>query len=277
MKLKIKALAALALSAASIASSASTSMRLDTGFNHATGAYFAAGPTDIYWQVISKYPLVAPLPVSPSHVLLPLPSGWLLNTAPWISAFPGGISPTSSGSYDPGYTIYRKCFCVMPEALVQTPTQNSALSLTARLRADDNVQVWLNNSLSGQLLIPQSQTGRWGSGSPINVVAQSSKFRPYVNCLYVFVEDDQGGRTGFSMTGSVSANFGLWDQAGSADPNSFKPCPCKAPGQHVGATGAKIGDTEHEDLQEIVKYAETRRVARQKAGKPSAPRALLPQ
>ncbi len=276
MKLKIKALAALAFSAASMASIASTIVKLDTSFNHATAGYFAIGTTDSYWQVISKYPLVVPLPVSPANVV-PLGSWFSTGSGNWISGFISGTSASGTGQYDPGYTIYRKCFCVMPEALVQTPTQSSALSLTAKLRADDNVQVWLNNSLSGQLLSPQSQTGHWSSGPAINVVAQTSKFRPYVNCLYVFVEDDQGGRTGFSMTGSVSANFGLWDQAGSADPNSFKPCPCKAPGQHVGGNMARTEQIQDEDLQEIVKFAESRRLARQKAGRPSTPRAVLPQ
>lgn len=278
MKLKIKALATLILAAASSASIASTTVNLDTGFNHATGGYFPVGSTDPYWQVISKYPSQAPLPVSPANVVPS--SGWLLTGLPagarWISGFIGGTSPSSTGKYDPGYTIYRKCFCVMPEALAQTAVQGSGLNLNAVLRADDNVQVWLNNMLTGQLLSPIIQTGQWSWGNGISVRARTAAFRPYVNCVYVLVEDDQGGRTGFSMTGSVSSTFGLWDQAGNTDPNSYKPCPCKAPVHH-DAPSAKMMDVEHEDLQEIVKYAEERRLTRQKAGKPASPKEAPPR
>lgn len=118
MKLRINLFTALALSAASTISVASTNFKLDTGFNHATGGYFAVGTTDPYWQVISKYPLLPPLPVSPANVV---PStGWLPppGLAHWISGFTNGTSPSVTGPYDPGYTVYRKCFCVMPEALV---------------------------------------------------------------------------------------------------------------------------------------------------------------
>lgn len=277
MSLKIRALATLILSAASTVSIARTTLNLDTGLNHANTLYFPVGSTDPYWQVISKYPLQGPPPVSPSNVVSTTP-GWLppAGSAHWISGYTNGTSPSVTGKYDPGYTIYRKCFCVMPEALVQTATQGSGLSLTAKLRADDNVQVWLNNQLTGQLLTPIVQTGRWTWGTEIPVSATTARFRPYVNCVYVLVEDDQGGRTGFSMTGSVFSNFGLWDQAGSTDPNSYKPCPCKAPVPH-NAVGAKMVDTEHQDLQEIVKYAEERRLTRQKAGKPALPKEAPPR
>lgn len=272
MKQKTNALALLVLSAVSMASTASTTLSLDTGFNHATGGYFSVGSTDAFWQVISKYPLLAPLPVSPANVV---PSnGWLSSSTTgqslWVSGYANGTSPATTGPYDPGYTIYRKCFCVMPEALVQTAAQGSGPIMNAKLRADDNVQVWLNNQLAGQLLSPVVQAGRWSWSTPIDVIATASRFRPYINCVYVLVEDDRGGRTGFSMTGSVSSKLGLWDQAGSTDPNSYKPCPCKDPNTKT-APGARLMSDEQEDIQGIVKYAEERRITRQKAGKPTAP------
>ncbi|MGC2237580.1 MAG: hypothetical protein WA584_15565 [Pyrinomonadaceae bacterium] len=240
---------------------ATVTVPLNTGYDHWLNAAYpittAATPQqflqDDYWMHLSNpvantwsasyaitrhfgwwTPMISPV----------FRSNWINSRTTWASAMP--TSPTN-----PGYTIYRKCFCL----------QNGYIEprISFNIRADDGVTVWLNTILN-TVLAP----------SPSNytyTAATSSGFRVGSNCLYVLVEDT-GGATGFDLNGTVSAYAGLLSTPSKGPNQSYAPCSCGGGvnGQGISTENETKTSTlttdDTEIIKGIVKYAEQRRVER---------------
>jgi hypothetical protein len=241
-----------------------TVLPLNTGFNHSTGSVYPPATQDNYW-----INLATSLPTTP-----PTGPSWTIQAvSPWQPALPPmtGIPGTSwisawntiGGKVDPvtkrGYSIFRKCFCLM---------SFTQAKMAFDVRADDNITVWLNTTLN--TILPASPGG-FSNPTPLHAgTTDQGKFHVGVNCLYVLLED-LGGYMGFDLRGTMSA-FGLMPMPASGTEVSFKPCDCNfsPPGAGGGAAGEmRRGATDFDDrqvIQEIVKIAETGRAAK---GRPS--------
>lgn len=216
-------LLALALLASSGSAIAGTE-RLDTGYDHGAGGYYSTG-SDNYWIKIASYePPAASAPVAPANIIHGASPVAGPTTAPDFSATgvkflapnpSGASSPGTSGS-NKGYSLYRKCFCLLS-------TQDASLSF--RLRGDDRVMAWLNtitNILAGPASVWSASDSSLQS-KPTNV----DMFQEGRNCVYVLVED-YWGTTGFSLHGQVTAP-GLMPMMAQGPDASFGPCRCPGP------------------------------------------------
>ena len=264
---RIAAIVAL-LSLCCNAASASTTLPLNTGYNHSVFAPYAVGAQDNYWINIASYPSAAypPLP-APSWVVSPV-GGWWTGPFPppgggWINGRNTSASAPGVDASNPGYTIFRKCFCLLPGF------KEARLRFTAR--ADNSLQVWLNTQLN-QVLAPS--VGNFGPGSPPLSAGTEKGFRTGKNCVYALVED-QGGAMGFFMEGHVTA-VGLLPTPAAGAAQSFAPCSCQSgltvgPATAVTRDGAvalgrerapAVEEDEQQVIDAIVKIAEARRVSR---------------
>ncbi|HEX8560004.1 MAG TPA: hypothetical protein VF668_18045 [Pyrinomonadaceae bacterium] len=225
----LKSLAALLalLAAAAAPGRAATTLPLNTGYDHSIYApYPSPGPPvgtpspsatqDMYWINIATYPTTGPA-VGPAYVIQPsLPwAGVTMPNAHWVGARNtfSSVAPTSFAT--PGYTIFRKCFCL------SEGYKNARLNF--QVRADDSLQVWLNTQLN-QLLAPSP--GNFQSYLPARSGGTDKGFRAGRNCLYVLVEDT-GGAVGFIMSGDVSAD-GLLPAPARGVEQTFGQCSCGA-------------------------------------------------
>jgi hypothetical protein len=172
------------------------SMPLNTGYDYSNyNAYpVALGIQDNYWINIASYPLTTSA-VAPAFVVPA--TNWALAYAnsTWINNRNVSTSVTGVDPSNPGYTLYRKCFCL------NSGYSNPVISFTAR--ADDNLQIWLN-SLVNTLLPPQF--GQFNAGGVSFSTSNPGLFHAGKNCIYALVEDTYGGQTGFNLVGTVSAN-----------------------------------------------------------------------
>lgn len=269
----IAVLAALLL--LSNSANAQTTVPLNTGYNHSIFTPYAPvfGPSntlDQYWINIASYPPTTTPPVWPAFVIQsawvpPLPgTNWISARNTWASG--AGVNPDN-----PGYTIFRKCFCLLPGY--------KDAKLSFELRADDSIQVWLNTQ-TNQVLAPT-----WGNHSGPTLKAGTDRgFRVGKNCIYVLLEDYYGGAMGFDLLGSVSA-FGLLPTPAAGTGQSFEPCACKSQGPvavaeassklKVGVASAlKVEDDDGQIISEIVKVAEARRATKQKMRSEGVPTRL---
>jgi hypothetical protein len=237
---------------------ASTTLPLNTGYNHSIFNPYPTvtinpsppGARDNYWINIASYQPTLP-PVGPT---------WILRNPGWMAAFPNtnwigarntAYSPTGTTAANPGYTIFRKCFCLLPNF--------KEAKLSFQVRADDTIQIWLNTQLN-QVLAPS-----WGNHSGPALSASTTKgFRVGPNCLYALVEDF-GGAMGFDLVGSVSA-YGLLPMPAAGTNQSFEPCACRQghPDTAEAASTLRVEDDDRQIISEIVKMAEARRAAKQK-------------
>ena len=229
---------------------------LNTGYNHSSfSPYPPPAPVsttqDQYWINIASYPT---LPTAPAWVIQKA-GGWALPFAAtnWIGPRNTYASASGVNPNNPGYSIFRKCFCLLPGY------NNVKLDLK-QLRADDTVQVWLNSQLN-QVLAPS-----WGnfSGTPLSA-STASGFRVGPNCVYVLVEDIYGGAMGFDLEGSVTGN-GVMPVPAAGVNQSFEPCPCRA-GPTVGPDPRRTEKNADDDQQIVnacMKFAEARRAEKQK-------------
>ena len=156
--------------------SAQTIVPLNTGFNHSIPSVYSVGQQDRYWINIATSPTPQP-PAGPSRVIqssfpwaAPLPASGPVPGSAWISAW-----PTIGSQTDPltktGYTIFRKCFCMM---------SFSQARLEFDVRADDDITVWIND-IANTILPPSP--GHYSS-TPIHVLTTNqSFFRIGPNCL----------------------------------------------------------------------------------------------
>lgn len=241
---------------------ASTTLPLNTGYNYTNWNQYPAGVQDNYWINIASFPTTNPA-VGPAYVIQPHP-GWFQGPfaaqgGAWISAW----NTYNSQTQIPAYTLFRKCFCLMPGF------KKASLKFTTR--ADDNIQVWFN-SMTNQLVTPQ-QGHFAGNVPPIGPVGTDKGFRPGKNCIYALVEDQFGVAMGFYLDGSVTAD-GLLPSAAAGVGQSFAPCSCQG-GHAVGAEAvgprealdrraAQAEEEEKQVVNAIIKYAEARRLERQR-------------
>lgn len=254
---------------------AATALDMSTGFNHNSNNLYStvAGQTDQFWVRVAASANINPQPNTTSSQYawttfnggVNNPAPWLpVSGARWISVNQTG-GTISSNAANPGYAIYRKCFCLAPNA------SNVSLNIKA-LRADDNVQVWLN-SITNSVISPTA--GNFGGGAALsaNYDNQMAFVRGRKNCVYVLVEDNwiqTGGASGFAMNARVTASSGLWDTAATGlNQESYKPfsdCHCDFSGgsSAVGNPQTKqmINESDAEVVASLVKYAEQRRLTR---------------
>jgi hypothetical protein len=272
-------LLALALAGASSSALSQTTMPLNTGYNHTAFQPYPipSGTTsnipDNFWIKIASYePPASSTTVAPGFVLNPVASGapWApalttnLTIPPaasrWIGPRPVTASSPGSSVNNPAYSIFRKCFCLMPGFT------NPQLSF--QIRGDDNIQVWLN-TVTQTLVGPVA--GNFQS-QPRSGAATPGMFRTGRNCIYVLLEDNfANGHMGFDLAGAVSAN-GLMPVAGAGVDVSFAPCACNSgpAGAATASAGAATAraraqandDDDRATIQAIVLLAEQRRKAR---------------
>jgi hypothetical protein len=242
MKHRMRIALSAALWVVALGGPAWSSVPLNTGYNNANNSLFPIGAQDSYWLTIASYP--TPQTTTQSWVV-PMVTGWLppQPMSRWISQNSTANSAPGTNPADPAYAIFRKCFCLLPG--FQNP------QLRFGLRADDNVQVWLNTQLT-QLVAPQA--GRFGGGAPIvGATNNPNHFRVGRNCLYVLVEDDQGGVTGFDLAGSVDA-LGIFTLPSLR--NELE-CGCSPP---RGSVRRALNEDDREVIDALIGIAEERRL-----------------
>ena len=241
-----------------LGNSAIASVPLNTGYNHSINTAYPtvippiSGPSDRdnYWINIASAPNI---PSGPAWILH-RPNVWALafTDTNWIG--PRNTATGSAGTTpdNPAYTIFRKCFCLLPGF--------KDAKLSFQVRADDTVQVWLNTQLN-QVVAPA--WGNW-NGTPLTG-STNNGFRVGRNCLYVLVEDFHG-HMGFDLRGDVTG-YGLLPMpaAGTAG-TSFEPCACRQGPTGLADRSAvmRIDDDDQQVVQAIVKIAEARRMAKQR-------------
>lgn len=244
---------------------AAAQLPLNTGYNHQTNTVYTAPGLDNYWINIASYP-AGSTAVGPSRVIVPLSSpSWAapLQGTAWISGWPTYNSPPGANGSNPAYTIFRKCFCLLPGF------KDARLSF--RTRADDAMQVWFN-TITNQLLPPVG--GNFAASLQPRSGGTDKGFRVGKNCLYALVED-QGVAMGFIMEGSVNA-IGLLPTPAAGAAQTFAPCSCQG-GPTIGVDLGGPRDAalerraqvateqeEQETVNAIIKYAEARRLERQR-------------
>ncbi|HWS88624.1 MAG TPA: hypothetical protein VN282_16740 [Pyrinomonadaceae bacterium] len=257
----IQRIAALvALLAFGVPAAATTTLPLNTGYNYTLWNQYAAPGVDNYWINIASFPTTNPA-VAPAFVIQPHPA-WFQGPfaaqgGAWISAW----NTYNSQTQIPAYTLFRKCFCLTPGF------KNASMKFT--VRADDNITVWFN-TMTNQLVAPQQ--GHF-AGNVAAIPAGTNKgFNAGKNCVYALVEDQFGVAMGFLLDGSVTAD-GLLPSAAAGVGQSFAPCQCQG-GPAPGAAGprdaldrraAQAAEREElETVNAIIKYAEARRLERQR-------------
>lgn len=256
-------MSALILVSCATASSALTVARLNTGYDHANFAPYAtvttpvSGTPDSYWINIASYPPTNPAAPTPAWVLkYPGPS-WLpaIPGTHWIGPRKNVNSDANTSATDPGYTIFRKCFCLLPKF--------TQASLTVTMRADDTVQVWFNSQLN---VVLSPQHGHFDNPAPLTSPPSSPAwFRVGRNCIYVLVEDT-GGWMGFDLDGTIQAN-GLMEIPSIGPAGKFR-CPCES-GRTL-TTASRTSRTLDDDAEVVAalrQIAEQRRLQRLEAVK----------
>jgi hypothetical protein len=224
-----------------------TVVPLNTGFHHGPNSVYSLGVQDDFWINIASS-----LPTTPAP-----DRAWTVpNVGPWLPALPGstwisrGSPPTShvDTTTGTGYSIFRKCFCMMSFSQAKISFQG---------RGDNATRIWLNTVANQLAASASNYNGPTFQGS----TNDQSKFKIGVNCLYVLVEDD-GGSIGFDLTGTISA-FGLMPMPASGTAASFKPCDCNfapgpagQPGTPSGRAAAEFDDSAV--VRDIVKIAQSR-------------------
>jgi len=243
------------------AAASTTTLPLNTGYNYASWNQYPVGVQDNYWINIASYTPTTP-PVGPTWVI-PW-AGWAppLPGSGWISARNTRNSALGINDENRGYTIFRKCFCLLPGF--------KEARLKFSVRADDSLEVWLNTHLNKVL---SATYGNFNPTDPPLSAGTDKGFRVGKNCLFVLVED-KGGAMGFDLAGDVTA-IGLLPTPAAGVAQSFAPCSCQSghPGP-VEAGGPREAlerravqaaeQEEQETVKAIIKFAEARRLERQR-------------
>lgn len=232
---------------------AQTIVPLNTGYDHGlynpypTVSTPISSTQDQYWINIATYPTTTPA-VGSTYVLQQ-PSYWTtaLPSSHWISARNDALSLSNVNANNPGYTIYRKCFCLLPN-------YNSP-QISFRARSDDTLQVWFNSHLF--TLLP-AQFGSFNGTALSSLPSDPRWFHVGLNCLYALVEDTYGGATGFNLEGTIQAT-GLAPQAALGSDATFD-CPCRDSVPGTGTLDSPRGDADV--VAALIDIAEERRLAR---------------
>ena len=240
----------------------SQTIQLNTGFDNTLTAQtiypnppVVSNQPDHYWMNIMSFPATTPT-AGPAWVLHAPQAGWwpvLLPNSRWISATTTAASPPQNTFANPGYTVFRKCFCLQPG--YKQP------QLTFQVRADNQINGYLNSILNPVL---NPSAGQFTSAAPLQSLPSNPNwFRTGRNCLYFYVED-QGGLMGFDLSGTVSA-LGLLPTPEMGMNGSYGSCSCASgpvPTNGGPRAAREAGDNEEEIIKEIVKIAEKRRSIR---------------
>jgi hypothetical protein len=244
--------------------SAITIVPLNTGYNHSIFAPYATVTTttsttnDIYWVNIASYQPTNP-PAGPTWVLKFPGPPWIspLPLTNWISARAVVNSPSGTSTTNPGYTIFRECFCLLPHF-----TQPS---FNFTVRADDTIQGWFNTQLN--VTLPASP-GHYNTTALTSLPSNPAWFHVGVNCFYFLVED-AGGYMGFDLSGAIQAN-GLMPMPAVGVNQQFQ-CPCSLHTTTETAQTARSSSQAFDDSQVVEalkRLAEQRRLERQKSQSP---------
>jgi hypothetical protein len=232
-------------------------MQLNTGYNNGSSTPYPAPTTfisttkDDYWIQIASVPNLPPgqafvlqYPSAPWKPPLAL-TNWIgpRNTVTSAALQPGG---------QPNYALFRKCFCLLHD--FKNP------KLTFSVRADDDVEIWVN-SVTNVALPPQA--GNAGGTALQSSPSSPSWFRDGLNCMYVLVQDT-GGWTGFDLAGTMQAD-GLYPGAATGVEAQFPCCPAAVPSRagNLQTRGATIFNDDAMVAQ-IRKIADARRLKRAK-------------
>jgi hypothetical protein len=249
---KIIIAAVLAL-VASVAS-AQTIVPLNTGYDHNVYAPYTAVTTpvssalDNYWINIASYPDTTSA-IARAFVLQQ-PTFWnnALAQSHWISGNNEATSLPGVNTDNPGYTIYRKCFCLMPNYT------DPRVSFQAQ--SDDTLQVWFNSHLN-TMVTPQF--GRFNTNPIVSLPSNPAWFHVGLNCIYALVEDTYGGAAGFNLSGTIQAN-GLALQPAFGPNQTFR-CPCENTTGGIPTTDSASSD-DSEVVAALIDLAEQRRTTR---------------
>ncbi|HET8796246.1 MAG TPA: hypothetical protein VFO89_01055, partial [Thermoanaerobaculia bacterium] len=219
------------------------SLPISTGYDYTNYGTYPLGVQDNYWINIASYPQTTSA-IAPSYTVSYGPP---LANSQWINFHSTNASDSSVNPSNPGYTIYRKCFCL------NAGYTNPTLSFVAR--ADDTLQVWLNNQ-TNTLLSPQ-----FALGPPISSLPSTpAMFRTGKNCIYALVEDVFGGATAFDLSGTVSATTGLSPIPAAGTSQTFA-CGCNTgPNINPDERGFALGDDDSGVIAALIQYAEERRL-----------------
>jgi hypothetical protein len=248
---------------------------LNTGYDHSVpGPYMTvsipiSNRQDMYWINLATYPATTP-PTGPSWVLKFPGAPWApamtytSGSVTWGSSWIGARKTVDGGGStldNTGYSIFKKCFCLLPGF------NNAFLSFKAL--TDDKASFYLNTIPNSLGTVSGNAGGPAFSGGTNN----QNYFHVGKNCFFVYLED-QGGWMGFDLVGEIKANGLLPMVAASWNGTdiSFEPCPCSNPTPTSPRPGmpnsARVGaQAEYDDQQvinELVKFAEARRTAKQK-------------
>jgi hypothetical protein len=225
-------------------------MPLNTGYDHGSNTLYPIGAADNYWIKIASYEPPAPaVAVAPARVVN-LGSPWgTIAGARWIAPRLSSASTSGTNHGRPAYSIYRKCFCLLEG--YANPT------LSVAVRADDYVQVWLNN-VTNTIVGPTMGNYFSSQGGPHQGVAKPDHFRVGRNCIYVLVEDVTGN-VAFTLAGSVNA-AGLMPIPAIGNNGNFGPCGCPSePNSADGSPGSPTASNGNEAELAIDRSAEERR------------------
>ena len=263
MKSITRIAAFVALLGLCVPAAATTTLPLNTGYNYASWNQYPVNFQDNYWINIASYSPTSPPPAPAPSFVIPW-GGWAspLPGSGWISARNMRNSAPGTSDYDRAYTIFRKCFCLLPGF--------KEARLSFRARADDSLEVWLNTQLNQVL---SASYGNFNPTDPPLNAGTDKGFRVGKNCLYVLVED-RGGAMGFDLAGDVTA-VGLLPSAAAGVGQSFAPCSCQSghpgpldaagPREALDRRAAQAAEQEEQEtVNALVKYAEARRLERQR-------------
>lgn len=250
----------------------SAQLVLNTGYNHVNSGLVPVGQQDPYWIKIASYePPASPITVEAAWaVIMPVgfvppmslpaigtnpsrPSRWLApRQVPNSTTDPSGRG-TNFGR--PAYSLFRKCFCLL------RGFANATLSI--QVRADDNVQVWLNylpNTLVAPALgqyFPSQGAAHQGFAQQAGP-ADPGFFREGRNCLYVLVED-LTGNVAFNLVGTVNA-AGLMPDPAIGNNGNFGRCGCPSePNSAEDSPAGRAAGNDREVVRAIARLAEGRR------------------
>jgi hypothetical protein len=152
---------------------------------------------------------------------------------------------------NPGYTIFRKCFCLLPNF------KNASLKFN--VRSDDAIQVWFNTQTNVAL---PPHPGNHAAATPWSSQASNPKwFRVGRNCIYVLLED-VGGFMGFDLVGTIQAEGLMPLPASGVKPDKEFECPCRGPKVIDNRSGSKRAVDDKEVIRELTRIAEKRRLER---------------
>jgi hypothetical protein len=163
-----------------------SSVSLNTGFDHTSGGLYPAGAADPFWTVVAD-PDVGTTEPRPATVIHPN-QAWAsaLPNSGWISAYPTATN-NLTGNYD-----LETSFCLLPNW--------SDVSLELCLRADDWAEVYLNGTL-----IATTPNPSYDTVSPTCVhTTNQSLFVTGTNIVRVRMISSDGDLTGVNVAGQVT-------------------------------------------------------------------------